>query len=63
MVKRIVVCLEQDEYSALLDLAISDLRNPSDELRHFLRMETLKRLKNSNQQETKEISKPKEMNV
>ena len=57
MVKRIVVCLEQDEYSALLDLAISDLRNPSDELRHLLRMETIKRLKNSNQQKTKEISK------
>lgn len=39
MVKRIVVTLEQSEYSALLDMAIVDLRNPADELRHILRME------------------------
>ena len=43
MVKRIVVPLEQDEFSALLDMAISDLRNPADEIRHVLRLEIERR--------------------
>ena len=43
MVKRLTVTLEQDEYSALLRMAMDDLRNPSDELRHLLRREIEKR--------------------
>ncbi len=39
MVRRIDVTLEQDEYSALLEMAVKDLRNPSDQLRHILRLE------------------------
>jgi hypothetical protein len=39
MVNRVVVVLEQYEYSALLKMAINDLRNPGDELRHILRLE------------------------
>jgi len=39
MTNRIVVILEQHEYSALLDMAVSDLRNPADELRQILRLE------------------------
>jgi hypothetical protein len=47
MVKRVVVILEQDEYSALLDMAMDDLRNPSDELRHILRLEIERRMSHS----------------
>ena len=43
MVKRITVTLEQDEYSALLGMAIDDLRNPADELRYLLRLVIEKR--------------------
>jgi len=31
--------LKQPEYSALLTIAIEELRNPSDQLRHILRQE------------------------
>lgn len=44
MVKKIEVTLEQNEYSALLDMSIDDLRNPSDQMRHILRMEIERRL-------------------
>lgn len=44
MVKRIEVTLEQTEYSALLEMASEDLRNPSDQLRHILRLEMERRL-------------------
>jgi len=44
MVKRVTVTLEQVEYSALLEMAIDDLRNPSDEIRHILRLEIERRM-------------------
>ena len=44
MTNRIVVILEQHEYSALLEMAEVDLRNPSDELRHILRLEIERRM-------------------
>ncbi|HOR18818.1 MAG TPA: hypothetical protein PLE10_03195 [Brevefilum sp.] len=44
MVRRIDVTLEQHEYSALLEMAVEDLRNPSDQLRHILRMEIDRRM-------------------
>ena len=40
MVTRLRLTLEQTEYSALLALASSELRNPSDQARHIIR-ETL----------------------
>jgi hypothetical protein len=43
MVKRVTVRLEQQEYSALLDIAIEELRNPPDQLRHILRLELERR--------------------
>ena len=39
MVNRVVVTLEQFEYSALLKMAVKELRNPSDQLRTILRDE------------------------
>lgn len=45
MVQRLTVTLEQDEYSALLEMAVDDIRNPSDELRQILRMEIERRKK------------------
>jgi hypothetical protein len=45
MVNKVVVLLEHDEYSTLLNMAIDDLRNPADELRHILRMEIERRNK------------------
>jgi hypothetical protein len=46
MVKRMTVTLEQDEYSTLVRMAIDDLRSPSDELRHILRLEIERRYPN-----------------
>jgi hypothetical protein len=43
MVKRVTVPLEQREYSALLKMAIEELRNPPDQLRHILRQELERR--------------------
>lgn len=37
MVNRLTVTLEQPEYSALLQLAVRDLRDPQDQLRYILR--------------------------
>ena len=42
MVNRITVTLEQPEYSALLEMALAELRSPPDQLHHVLR-EELKR--------------------
>jgi hypothetical protein len=39
MVNRVTVTLEQPEYSALLDMALAELRNPPDQLHHILRKE------------------------
>jgi hypothetical protein len=43
MVIRLKLTLEQDEYSALLESALADLRNPSDQARFILRQELEKR--------------------
>jgi hypothetical protein len=40
------VTLEQYEYSALLEMANEELRNPSDQLRHIFRLEMDRRNKN-----------------
>jgi hypothetical protein len=39
MVQRVTVTLNQDEYSQLLRIAEEELRNPSDQLHHILRIE------------------------
>ena len=39
MINRVTVTLEQSEYSALLEVAIAELRNPPDQLRYILRRE------------------------
>ena len=39
MVNRLTVTLEQPEYSALLRMAVAELRSPPDQLRHILRTE------------------------
>jgi hypothetical protein len=38
-VRRITVTLEQSEYAGLLEIAVKELRNPQDQLRHILRQE------------------------
>lgn len=38
-VSRVTVTLEQPEYSGLLQIAVAELRNPPDQLRHILRQE------------------------
>jgi len=39
MINRLKVTLDQSEYSVLLKLALSELRTPSDHLRHIFRIE------------------------
>jgi len=39
MVVRIKVTLEQEEYSGLLKLALSEMRNPQEQMRFVLRQE------------------------
>ncbi len=39
MVTRLKLALPQDEYSALLKMALAELRNPSDQIRHIVRHE------------------------
>lgn len=39
VVNRLTLTLEQPEYAGLLKIAIRELRNPSDQLRHILRQE------------------------
>lgn len=39
MVNRVIITLEQPEYSALLKMALSELRNPQDQIRWLLRRE------------------------
>jgi len=43
MVNRMTIALEQPEYAALLDVALSELRNPADQLRYMLRQELERR--------------------
>ena len=43
MVNRVVLILEQPEYSALLRVALKELRNPSDQARFILRQELERR--------------------
>ena len=42
-INRLKVVLEQPEYSALLKLAIAELRNPQDEIRFIVRLELIRR--------------------
>ena len=43
MIVRLKLVLDQDEYSALMESALADLRNPSDQARFILRQELEKR--------------------
>ena len=43
MVNRLTLTLEQPEYSALLKIAIAELRNPPDQVRYLLRQELERR--------------------
>ncbi len=58
MTNRIVLTLEQPEYSALLDIAIAQLRTPADQVRWMVRQElerTGKLMEKKNPIHTKEI--------
>ena len=57
MVVRLKLTLEQDEYAALLKLAISEERNPEGQLRYILRRELLGR-KLLSEDVTPDSSKP-----
>ena len=48
MTTRISITLEQQEFSALLEMAAADLRNPADELHFILRLEIERRTKQIN---------------
>jgi len=61
MVKRIDVTLEQAEYSMLLEMATNDLRNPSDQLRHILRMEIERQMSNDKNHNLDKGQKPIKM--
>lgn len=43
MVIRLKITLTEEEYKALLNCALAELRNPSDQARYFLRLELYKR--------------------
>ena len=43
MVTRLKLALEQYEYSALLQIARTELRNPADQVHHILRHELIRR--------------------
>lgn len=43
MVNRLTITLEQQEYAALLQMAVAELRTPPDQLRHILRQELERR--------------------
>ena len=43
MVARIKLTLRQTEYSALLKMAVAELRNPADQARYLLRCELTRR--------------------
>ncbi len=43
MVNRIVLPLEQREYTALLEMAVKELRNPADQARFILRQKLQRR--------------------
>lgn len=42
MVVRLKITVEQEEYSGLLTLALSQVRNPESQLRYILRRELLR---------------------
>jgi hypothetical protein len=43
MVNRLTVTLEHQEYAALLDVALAELRSPADQVRYMLRQELERR--------------------
>jgi len=43
MINRLTLSLPQDEYSALISVAIDELRTPADQARHMLREELANR--------------------
>jgi len=43
MVSRVKLALEQSEYTALLKMAMSELRGPADQARHIVRQELMRR--------------------
>jgi len=43
MMNRLTITLEQPEYAALLQMAMTELRTPPDQLRHILRLESERR--------------------
>ena len=43
MVSRVKLALEQAEYTALLKMAMSELRSPADQARHIVRQELMRR--------------------
>ncbi len=43
MINRLKLTLDQAEYSALLNMAIGELRSPDDQLRYLLRTEAQRR--------------------
>jgi len=43
MVFRLTITLEQSEYSALLKLALDEMRDPPDQLRYLLHQELVRR--------------------
>ena len=43
MMNRMTVTLEQPEYAALLQMAVTELRTPPDQLRHILRRDLERR--------------------
>ena len=61
MVVRLKITIEQDEYSGLLKLALSEMRNPESQLRFILRQELEKMglllKKNDQNADTKNLSK------
>ncbi len=43
MLNRLKVILDQPEYSALLQVAIEELRSPDDQVRYMVRQELMRR--------------------
>lgn len=61
MVTRLRITLEQDEYTALLQLSADELRNPTDQLRKILRQELkLRKLLPTGTESSSKIHKEKE---
>jgi hypothetical protein len=43
MINRLKLALDQIEYSALVDVALKELRNPTDQARYIVRQELIRR--------------------